>query len=149
MPREGTIRIPDRETMDNVTDLQQRLGTLEFAVREAYDYLLLIAGGSEARTLMRAYTRADNALAELGLMGDTAELATYGKPVAQRSPVTQTADEIDEELTRATEALTQLADHRDIEAAHAEADDTLCQVLRLVGMHDLVEAYDRVPKWYA
>jgi hypothetical protein len=37
----------------------------------------------------------------------------------------------------------------DTEAAHAEADDILCALLRDLGYGDVVDEYDKVAKWYA
>jgi len=37
----------------------------------------------------------------------------------------------------------------DIEMAHSDADDLLCELLRELGCSDVVEAWDEVPKWYA
>ena len=37
----------------------------------------------------------------------------------------------------------------DVEGAHADADDILCQVLKAFGLQELVEEYDKVEKWYA
>ena len=37
----------------------------------------------------------------------------------------------------------------DTEAAHSDADDVLCELLKSLGYEDVVEAYLEVPKWYA
>jgi hypothetical protein len=37
----------------------------------------------------------------------------------------------------------------DHELAHVEADEVLCKFLRSLGYDDVVEAYIRVPKWFA
>jgi len=37
----------------------------------------------------------------------------------------------------------------DTEANHIEADNTLCDVLRILGYTDLVSEYDKINKWYA
>jgi len=37
----------------------------------------------------------------------------------------------------------------DIETAHIEADALLCILLRELGYEDVVEAWERIPKWYA
>lgn len=37
----------------------------------------------------------------------------------------------------------------DPEIAHTEADKLLCAALDKLGYHDIVEAWRRVPKWYA
>lgn len=37
----------------------------------------------------------------------------------------------------------------DVEAAHAEADGILCDILDMLGFEDIVEAYKAIEKWYA
>lgn len=37
----------------------------------------------------------------------------------------------------------------DPEYDHAEADRVLCQLLLAIGFDDVVEAWRKVPKWYA
>lgn len=37
----------------------------------------------------------------------------------------------------------------DEEVAHARADDILCEILTDLGYADVVEAYHKVPKWFA
>ena len=37
----------------------------------------------------------------------------------------------------------------DVERAHAEADDILCELLIALGYSDVVLAYNAVEKWYA
>lgn len=37
----------------------------------------------------------------------------------------------------------------DIEIVHARADDMLCELLTQLGYEKTVEAYQKVPKWYA
>lgn len=37
----------------------------------------------------------------------------------------------------------------DIEEAHANADGTLCNLLKDLGYESIVEEYHKVPKWYA
>jgi hypothetical protein len=37
----------------------------------------------------------------------------------------------------------------DIEAAHGNADGILCELLTELGYADVVEAWNKVPKWYA
>lgn len=37
----------------------------------------------------------------------------------------------------------------DIEAAHADADQVLCDLLKALGYKMIVEEYDKVEKWYA
>lgn len=37
----------------------------------------------------------------------------------------------------------------DVEAAHTEADEILCDILDMLGFEDIVEAYKAIEKWYA
>lgn len=37
----------------------------------------------------------------------------------------------------------------DVESAHAEADQVLCDLLEALGYTKIVEEYDKVSKWYA
>lgn len=37
----------------------------------------------------------------------------------------------------------------DTESDHAEADDLLCEALRIYGQNDLVDTYEKIGKWYA
>ena len=37
----------------------------------------------------------------------------------------------------------------DVEAAHVEADEILCDILDMLGFKDIVEAYNAIEKWYA
>ena len=37
----------------------------------------------------------------------------------------------------------------DEEITHADADEILCEALRMLGHGDLVDEWERVPKWYA
>ena len=37
----------------------------------------------------------------------------------------------------------------DIEANHLKADDVLCQILKELGLEDVVEEYELIEKWYA
>ena len=37
----------------------------------------------------------------------------------------------------------------DTEVAHGKADDILCQFLEQLGFREIVDAWDRVDKWYA
>lgn len=46
-------------------------------------------------------------------------------------------------------ALQPLADVGDAEIAHVQADDILCALLRFLGYDDVVEAWQKVDKWYA
>lgn len=50
------------------------------------------------------------------------------------------------------EAITKLRieqDNGDIEAAHGNADDVLCSLLRSLGYDDVVDEWHQVGKWYA
>lgn len=50
------------------------------------------------------------------------------------------------------EALAQLealAENDDYESAHIEADGILCALLQFCGHSEIVEAYNKVGKWYA
>lgn len=49
------------------------------------------------------------------------------------------------------EALAKLAECRryDTEGGHSVADEVLCDLLRSLGYDDVVDAWDRLPKWYA
>lgn len=50
------------------------------------------------------------------------------------------------------EAITKLKEcqkNYDIEAAHAIADDILCDLLEGLGYEDVVKEYYKVSKWYA
>ena len=37
----------------------------------------------------------------------------------------------------------------DVEVAHAEADKVLCELLEKLGYGEVVEAWKKIPKWYA
>ena len=37
----------------------------------------------------------------------------------------------------------------DVEIGHEYADDLLCRVLKYLGQEELVEAYEKLNKWYA
>ena len=54
-----------------------------------------------------------------------------------------------DEVKHAKKILKELAESGDYEVAHAHADDLLCDVLRTMGHHSLVDAYEKVGKWYA
>ena len=45
--------------------------------------------------------------------------------------------------------MNEFADSRDVEGAHAEADELLCEFLQGLGYSDVVDAYKAVGKWYA
>jgi len=40
-------------------------------------------------------------------------------------------------------------DNQDIENAHTDADDSLCELLNGFGFGEIVEIYNNVDKWYA
>jgi hypothetical protein len=41
------------------------------------------------------------------------------------------------------------ADSADTERDHWDADDILCDLLRALGYDDVVEAWDKIDKWYS
>ena len=43
----------------------------------------------------------------------------------------------------------EIANRRDIEEGHSDADDLMCQALRDLGYEDGVAIYRAMPKWYA
>lgn len=45
--------------------------------------------------------------------------------------------------------LKELIDEPDAEKAHIEADELLCEYLRIVGAKDIVEAFQVITKYYA
>lgn len=50
------------------------------------------------------------------------------------------------------EAIEKMKDEQnnsDTEAAHCIADDILCEFLISLGHQDLVDEYERVPRWYS
>ena len=49
----------------------------------------------------------------------------------------------------AIKRLKKLQDSGDTEAAHAGADETLCELLSELGYSDVVAEYHKVDKWYA
>ena len=51
----------------------------------------------------------------------------------------------EEYITRMREC----AENGDIEAAHSDADEILCEVLKDLGYEDLITLYHDVRKWYA
>lgn len=55
----------------------------------------------------------------------------------------------DEQRKMAIEELTDLQFSGDAERAHFDADMILCDVLRTLGYHDIVDAWWKVEKWYA
>ena len=42
-----------------------------------------------------------------------------------------------------------LANKRDVEGTHIEADKILCEVLKTLGQSELVEEFEKLEKWYA
>lgn len=40
-------------------------------------------------------------------------------------------------------------ERKDKEIAHLRADDLLCALLKELGYSEVVEAWERIPKWYA
>ena len=42
-----------------------------------------------------------------------------------------------------------LANNRDVEGTHIEADKILCEVLKTLGQSKLVEEFEKLEKWYA
>lgn len=55
-------------------------------------------------------------------------------------------DEVYKNLLR---RMQELENSGDIESAHGLADDILCDLLTQLGYTDIIDAYDRVEKWYA
>jgi hypothetical protein len=45
--------------------------------------------------------------------------------------------------------LQECQNNRDIEAAHGDADDILCSLLKSLGFDDVVAEYEKVNKWFA
>ena len=39
-------------------------------------------------------------------------------------------------------------DNSDLECAHSNADDALCELLKGLGFTEIVDIYDKVGKWY-
>lgn len=52
-------------------------------------------------------------------------------------------------VDRAKNQLQEQQLHGDIERAHVEADDILCQLLVELGLEDVVAEFDKIDKWYA
>jgi hypothetical protein len=55
----------------------------------------------------------------------------------------------DEAIKKFEKQLSDLQGMGDWEAAHSIADDVLCEVLTALGYEGIVEAWDKVGKWYA
>lgn len=49
----------------------------------------------------------------------------------------------------ALDRLRSLQGNGDTEAQHSDADKVLCELLTALGYADVVEEWQRVPKWYA
>ena len=62
-----------------------------------------------------------------------------------------TGDEEEGSMSRdkALIKLRRLQKSGDIEYAHGEADDVLCELLKNLGFEDVVEEYHKVEKWYS
>ena len=52
-------------------------------------------------------------------------------------------------IKSAVEKLLRLEDNGDTEDAHLEADYVLCELLNEMGFEQVVEAYEKIHKWYA
>lgn len=53
-------------------------------------------------------------------------------------------------VEKAKKALALLAiKETDIEATHREADQILCRLLNELGFRDVVDLWDKLPKWWA
>lgn len=50
---------------------------------------------------------------------------------------------------QAIEELKEQQGSGDWEVAHSEADDVLCKLLVALGYQDVVDEWEKVPKWYA
>jgi hypothetical protein len=46
------------------------------------------------------------------------------------------------------EKLEKLADCKDIEFAHVQADEALLELLERLNMYEVAEAFRKVPRWY-
>ena len=49
----------------------------------------------------------------------------------------------------AVETLTNLYQEKDLEYSHVKADSILCELLDQLGYEEVVEAFKKLPKWYA
>jgi hypothetical protein len=45
--------------------------------------------------------------------------------------------------------LKELQNSWDTEVAHQDADDIICELLTKLGYQEVVDEYEKVPKWYA
>lgn len=52
-------------------------------------------------------------------------------------------------IKEAIEKMKECVNNGDIEVAHLDADDILCDVLTQLGYKELVDLYKKVDKWYA
>jgi len=52
-------------------------------------------------------------------------------------------------IKESVEKMKECVNNNDIELAHVEADDILCDVLTKLGYEELVDVYKNVKKWYA
>ncbi len=50
---------------------------------------------------------------------------------------------------QALKELAKCINNNDVEMAHSDADDVLCELLISLGYEDVVNEYNLVPKWYA
>ena len=53
------------------------------------------------------------------------------------------------EAKEAIEKLKELQKSSDVESAHCEADDILCELVSRFISTEVVEEWEKVPKWYA
>lgn len=54
-----------------------------------------------------------------------------------------------EKYLKQKQELMDLQQNNDVEAAHAKADDILLDILRDLGLDDIVEEYEKINKWYS
>ena len=52
-------------------------------------------------------------------------------------------------IKEAVEKLEAIEKSGDTEARHIEADDILCDVLKALGCKEVVDAFEKLDKWYA
>lgn len=52
-------------------------------------------------------------------------------------------------VSKTKKTLEQAKLNRDIEYAHVNADEALCELLKGLGFNDIVDLFDEVDKWYA
>lgn len=52
-------------------------------------------------------------------------------------------------IKEAVEKMKECVNNGDIEVAHLDADNILCDVLTQLGYKELVDLYEKVNKWYA